>query len=77
MEGAQGRVRLVRQEPDSDKRSEVVYNLKDINKRKIEDVVLMPNDIIEVPNSTIRAASRNMLGVSISMLSALPYFIIR
>lgn len=77
MEGAQGRVRLVRQDPNSDKRSEVVYNLKDINKRKIEDIILMPNDIIEVPNSTLRAASRNMLGVSISMLSALPYFIIR
>lgn len=77
MEGAQGRVRLVRQEPNSDKRSETVYNLKDINKRKIEDIILMPNDIIEVPNSTLRAASRNMLGVSISMLSALPYFIIR
>ena len=77
MEGAQGRVRLVRQEPNSDKRTETVYNLKDINKRKIEDITLMPNDIIEVPNSTLRAASRNMLGVSISMLSALPYFIIR
>lgn len=77
MEGAQGRVRLVRQDPNSDKRSEMVYNLKDINKRKIEDVTLLPNDIIEVPNSMFRAASRNMLGVSISMLSALPYFIIR
>lgn len=77
MEGAKNRVRLVRQEPDSDNRSEVVYNLGDITKRKIEDIVLMPNDIIEVPNSMMRAASRNMLGVSISMLSALPYFIIR
>ena len=70
-------MRLLRQEPDSDKRSEVVYNLGDITKRKIEDIVLLPNDIIEVPTSIMRAASRNMLGVSISMLSALPYFIIR
>ncbi|MFN0112967.1 MAG: polysaccharide biosynthesis/export family protein [Blastocatellia bacterium] len=77
MEGAKNRVRLVRQDPNSDKRTEVVYNLGDITKRKIEDIVLLPNDIIEVPNSVMRAASRNMLGVSISMLSALPYFIIR
>jgi polysaccharide export outer membrane protein len=77
MEGAKGRVRLVRQSPDSDKRFETIYNLTDINKRKIEDIILMPNDIIEVPNSTMRAASRNLLGVSISMLSALPFFIIR
>lgn len=76
MEGAK-KVRLIRQEPNSDKRSEVVYNYGDITKRKIEDIALMPNDIIEVPNSVMRAASRNMLGVSISMLSALPYFIIR
>ncbi len=77
MEGAKNRVRLVRQDPNSDNRSEVVYNLGDITKRKIEDIVLLPNDIIEVPNSMMRAASRNMLGVSISMLSALPYFISR
>ncbi len=77
MEGAKNRVRLIRQDPNSDNRSEVVYNLGDITKRKIEDIVLLPNDIIEVPNSMMRAASRNMLGVSISMLSALPYFIIR
>lgn len=77
MEGAKNRVRLVRQDPNSDKRTEVVYNIGDITKRKIEDIVLLPNDIIEVPNSVMRAASRNMLGVSISMLSALPYFIIR
>lgn len=76
-EGAKNRVRLVRQEPNSDKRSEVVYNIGDITKRKIEDIVLLPNDIVEVPTSVMRAASRNMLGVSISMLSALPYFIIR
>ncbi len=77
MEGAKNRVRLLRQEQDSDKRSEVVYNIGDIAKRKIEDIVLLPNDIVEVPTSIMRAASRNMLGVSISMLSALPYFIIR
>lgn len=77
MEGAKNRVRLLRQEPDSDKRTEVVYNIGDITKRKIEDIVLLPNDIVEVPTSIMRAASRNMLGVSISMLSALPYFIIR
>jgi polysaccharide export outer membrane protein len=77
MEGAKNRVRLIRQDSNSDKKSEKMYNLGDISKRKIEDVTLMPNDIIEVPDSMFRTASRNMLGVSISMLSALPYFIIR
>ncbi|MCG3163523.1 MAG: hypothetical protein JMDDDDMK_04954 [Acidobacteria bacterium] len=77
MEGASGRVRLVRGEPGKSERKETVYNLNDIHRRKIPDVELMPNDIVEVPNSTMRAATRSVLGVSISMLSALPYFIIR
>jgi len=77
MEGAKNRVRLIRQDANSDNRSEKVYNLDDITKRKVEDITLLPNDIVEVPSSMFRAASRNMLGVSISMLSALPYFIIR
>jgi polysaccharide export outer membrane protein len=76
-EGARGRVRLVRQEPGKETRTETVYNLDDIHRRKIQDIALLPNDIVEVPSSTMRAASRNMLGVSINMLSALPYFIIR
>lgn len=77
MEGARNRVRLVRQEPGSDNRKETIYSIDDITKRKIQDVTLLPNDIVEVPGSTMRNATRSVLGVSISMLSALPYFIIR
>jgi polysaccharide biosynthesis/export protein len=75
-EGARNRVRLVREEPGKETRSEKVYNVDDIHRRKIADVVLQPNDIVEVPGSTMRVAVRNMLGVSINMLTALPYFII-
>ena len=77
MEGASGRVRLVRGEPGKGERKETIYNLNDILKRKIQDVELIPNDIIEVPSSTMRAVSRNVLGVSIGMLSTLPYFVLR
>lgn len=76
-EGAKNRIRLIRQDGESDKRTEVVYNLEDINKRKIKDIDLLPNDIIEVPNSTMRLAARNLLGVSINMLNTLPFFILR
>jgi polysaccharide export outer membrane protein len=77
MEAARGKVRLIRQDEGTETRKETVYNLDDIHRRKIQDILLLPNDIIEVPSSTMRVASRNMLGVSINMLSALPYFIIR
>ncbi len=77
MEAARNRVRLIREEPGTKVRKETVYNLDDIHRRKIQDVALLPNDIVEAPSSTTRVATRNMLGVSINMLSALPYFIIR
>lgn len=77
MEGSSGRVRLVRGEPGKGERKETIYNLNDIHRRKIQDVALMPNDIVEVPSSTMRAASRGVLGVGINMLSTLPYFILR
>jgi len=76
-EGARARVRLIRQVPGSETRKETVYNLDDIHRRKIQDIALVPSDIVEVPGSTTRVAVRNMLGVSINMLSALPYFIVR
>lgn len=76
-EGAKNRVRLIRQDGNSDNRTATVYNLEDINKRKIQDIDLLPNDIIEVPNSTLRLAARNLLGVSINMLNTLPFFILR
>ncbi len=72
-----GRIRLVREQPGNGERKETVYNLSDINKRKIPDVTLMPNDIVEVPGSTLKTASRGILGVSIGMLNSLPYFILR
>jgi polysaccharide export outer membrane protein len=75
-EGARNRVRLVRQEPGKETRTEKVYSLDDIHRRKIADVELLANDIVEVPGSTMRVAAKSMLGVSINMLTALPYFII-
>ena len=77
MDGAKNRIRLVRPIPGTDQRKETVYNIDDIQRRKVEDIALQPNDIIEVPGSTTRIASRNLLGVGINMLSALPFFVLR
>ncbi|MDQ3012487.1 MAG: polysaccharide biosynthesis/export family protein [Acidobacteriota bacterium] len=76
-EGARNRVRLIRPVPGTEQRKETVYNIDDIQKRKVEDVALQPNDIVEVPGSVARAASRNLLGVGINMLNTLPFFILR
>lgn len=76
-EGAKNRVRLIRPVPGTEQRNETVYNVDDIQKRKIEDIALQPNDIVEVPGSTARVAQRNLLGVGINMLNTLPFFILR
>lgn len=47
-------VRVFRQKPDSMEREEFVYNLKDIEKRKVEDPYLQPNDIVAVNEDKVK-----------------------
>ncbi len=76
-DGARGKVRLIRSVPGADQPKETIYNIDEIQRRKIEDIALLPNDIVEVPGSTSKLAMRNLLGVSINMLSGLPFFVFR
>ena len=76
-EGSVGRVRVVRGAPGKDERKETVYSLHDITRRKIQDVALQANDIIEIPSSTTRIVTRGTLGVGINLLNSLPFYILR
>lgn len=76
-EGSVGRVRLVRGTPGKSERMETVYSLHDITRRKIQDVALQANDIIEVPSSTSRIVSRGALSVGINLLNTLPFYVLR
>lgn len=42
------KVRIIRQKPNSMEREEFVYNLNDIDKQKVNDPYLQPNDIVAV-----------------------------
>jgi polysaccharide export outer membrane protein len=46
------KISIVRQVPGSSAKTEIIANLKAINKRQTEDVVLQANDVIEVPGTT-------------------------
>lgn len=46
------KVRIRRQIPGSVNRNEMLANVKAINQGKTDDILLQPNDIIEVPGST-------------------------
>lgn len=58
-------VRILRQKPDSLEREEFVYNLDDINKRKIPDPFLQANDIVAVSQDAAKSIL-NGIGRSIS-----------
>src|SRR6266571_7554687 len=55
------RVHIVRQQPNGEK-SEMYVNLSAIARKRAEDVMLQPNDIVEVPESTGKSVIRSLLG---------------
>ncbi|MEJ7712230.1 MAG: hypothetical protein WKF84_20810 [Pyrinomonadaceae bacterium] len=42
------KIRVLRQEPGATQKTEIIANLKMINRRKAEDIFLRANDIVEV-----------------------------
>jgi len=56
------RVRILRQSgPDAVEKTEILVDLKAINKREAEDVVLLANDIVEVPTSSGKQFLRGLI----------------
>lgn len=70
------KVRIVRQEPGSQKKQEIIVDLSAIEKKRAEDVALLPNDIIDVPSSSGKALLRSLLGGAGSSVSQLPIRVI-
>jgi polysaccharide export outer membrane protein len=69
-------VRIVRQNPGTSTKTELVVNLGAIARRQAEDVALQPNDIVEVPTSGAKSFIRNLLGAVAPSVSQLPVRII-
>jgi len=76
-DAARSRIRIVRQDPGSKIHQELVYNVDDIQRRKAEDVVLQPNDVIHVPSSLPKSMGRGILSVSVNLLNTIPFLITR
>jgi polysaccharide export outer membrane protein len=71
------RVRLLRQVTGSTNKTELIVDLEAINKRKAEDVVLQPNDIIDVPTSTGKTILRSLINVIAPTAGQLPIRAVR
>ncbi len=72
------KIRLSRQTGETASPTTQIINVEDIQKRKIEDIVLQPNDLIEVPNSTGKTIMNGLLRQALpAAVGQLPYFILR
>ena len=76
-DAAKKRIRILRQMPGSQERKEEIYDYEAIEKRKAKDVVLLPNDLIEVPSSTAKSMGRGLLNLVVPTAGQLPLRIIR
>jgi len=70
-------VRIIRQDPVTKKNSEIIVNLKAIDKRQAPDVALQPNDIIDVQVSGGKRLLRSLVGTVVPTVGQLPVQIIR
>ena len=69
------RIHIVRQQPNGQK-SEMYVNLSAIARKRAEDVMLQPNDIVEVPESTGKSVIRSLLGAVAPSVAQLPVRVI-
>ena len=70
------KIRLLRQEPGSATKKETIVDLSAIEKKRAEDIALMPNDIIEVQTSEGKALLRSLVTGAGSSVAQLPIRVI-
>lgn len=68
-------VRLIRSGPDG-KRQEQRINAEDVEKNKADDPVLLANDLIQVPSSTIKNIRKSLMQIVPATVSALPLVVL-
>lgn len=71
------RIRIVRQVPGTAVKQEMFVNLKEINQRRAEDVMLLAGDIVEIQTLSGRKFLRGMMSSLGPSLANLPLLIIR
>lgn len=71
------KITIRRQIPGSLNRDEMVVNLKEINRRKKDDILLQPNDIIEVPGpSGAKKVFQDIVRTIVPTITQLPLRVI-
>jgi polysaccharide export outer membrane protein len=70
------RVRIVRQPPGSETKTEIFVDLRAIDRQKAEDVVLQAGDIVDVPASGPKRLLRALVGAVVPTVGQLPVRVI-
>jgi len=70
------KIRILRQLPGSTQKQEIYVDLAAIEKNKAEDVLLLPNDVVDVPISGTKSMLRSLLGTVVPTVSQLPIRVI-
>ncbi len=70
------KIRIVRREPGSTAKKEIIVDLSAIEKKRAEDIALLPNDIIDVPLSTGKSLLRGMVTGGAQSITQLPVMVI-
>jgi polysaccharide export outer membrane protein len=70
------KIRIVRQEPGSQTRKEIMVDLIAIEKKRAEDIALLPNDIVNVQTSEAKSLLRSLIGGGAQSVTQLPVRII-
>lgn len=71
------RVRIIRQAPGSMTNTEILVDLKEIDKRRADDLALQAGDIVDVPASGSKRLLRSLIGTIVPTATQLPLEIIR
>lgn len=66
------KIRILRQEPGTQVRKEILVDLSAIEKKRSEDLALAPNDIIEVPTSAGKSFLRSLVQGVVPGVGQLP-----
>lgn len=66
------KIRVLRQEPGSATRKEITVDLSAIEKKRSEDLALLPNDIIDVPTSAGKSFLRSLVQGVVPGVGQLP-----
>jgi polysaccharide export outer membrane protein len=69
-------IHVIRQTPGTTEKKDIVVNLEAVNRHEAEDLVLVANDIIDVPASGGKRFLRSLLGAVVPTISQLPVKVI-